>query len=358
VRIVFDVSPLSHERTGVNNYIRGSLAGLAEAARRDGDEVVAFAPTSPEGRRTIPEALAGIPVDLRLKTFLGAHGWRTLWSRLGRPAAERWLGAFDVLHFSDWMYPPQRAGLRATTIHDLVPLHFPEWVTSRTRSMHAHKYANAARTCDVIFANSAFTAEDVATTLGFPRERVVVARPGVGAEFGAEGERANLGRPYLLTVATLEPRKNLGTLVEAFALLADTGLALAVAGGAGWGEQPQLDRPGIVRLGRVSDEQLAKLYCGAEAVVYPSRFEGFGMPVIEAMASGAPVVASSHPSLDEACGDAAVRADPEAPEAIAAAVREALERRAELRSKGFAHAATFSWQRTGEIFLEGYRQCS
>src|SRR5205085_9943561 len=137
-------------------------------------------------------------------------------------------------------------------------------------------------------------------------------------------------------------------LVDAHALLAATGLALAVAGGAGWGEQPRLDRPGVVRLGRVTDEQLARLYRGAAAVVYPSRFEGFGMPVTEAMASGAPVVASSHPSLDEACGDAAVRADPESAEAIASAVHEALERRNELRTNGLAHAAGFSWSRTGE----------
>jgi glycosyltransferase involved in cell wall biosynthesis len=358
VRIAFDVSPLSHERTGVNNYIRGSLAGLAAAAGRDGDEVVAFAPTSPAGRRAIPEALEGIPVELRLKTFLGAHGWRTLWSRLGRPRAERWLEPFDVLHFSDWMYPPQRSGLRATTIHDLVPLHFPQWVTARTRSMHTRKYENAARTCDVIFANSAFTADDVAATLGFARERIVVAHPGIGESFRADGEREELGRPYLLTVATLEPRKNLGTLVAAYGLLADTDLALAVAGGSGWGEQPQLDRPGVLRLGRVSDDRLARLYRGAAAVVYPARFEGFGMPVTEAMASGAPVVASSHASLDEACGDAAVRADPESAEAIAAAVREAIERRDELRAKGFAHAARFSWERTGELFLEGYRRFS
>src|SRR5207248_5666111 len=83
VRIAFDVSPLSHERTGVNNYIRGSLAGLAEAAHREGDAVVAFAPTSPAGRRVIPEALAGFPLELRLATLPGAHGWRTAWSRLG-----------------------------------------------------------------------------------------------------------------------------------------------------------------------------------------------------------------------------------------------------------------------------------
>lgn len=358
MRIAFDVSPLSHERTGVNNYIRGSLQGLAEAAQEHGDEVVAFAPTSPEGSRVIPAALEGIPVELRLKTLYGAHWWRTAWSRAGWPSAERWLGPFDALHFTDWMYPPQSHGVRATMIHDLVPLHFPEWVTPRTRSMHTSKYRNAAKTCDVIFTNSAFTANDTAVTLGFPRDQIVVAHPGIGEEFTHEGEVAELAGPFALTVATLEPRKNLGTLVRTWSLLADTGLSLAVVGGEGWGEQPQLDQPGIVRLGRVSDEELAALYRGAAVVVYPSRFEGFGMPITEAMASGAPVVASAHPSLDEACGDAAIRADPESPEAFADAVRLALKQRDQLRWKGFAHAATFSWLRTGELMLEGYRRFS
>src|SRR5580765_7930500 len=230
MRIAFDVSPLSHERTGVNNDIHGSLRGLAEVAAEHGDEIVAFAPTSPAGKRVIPETLAGIDVELRLVTLPFAHAWRTAWSAIAHPAAERWLGPFDALHFTDWMYPPQRHGVRAATIHDLVPLHYPEWVTPRTLAMHSRKYANAARTCSVLFANSAFTADDTAATLGFPRERIVVAHPGIGEEFTPEGPTASRP-PYVLTVATLEPRKNLATLVEAFGLLADTGLRLAVVGG-------------------------------------------------------------------------------------------------------------------------------
>lgn len=356
MRIAFDVSPLSHERTGVNNYIRGSLAGLAEVARPRGHEIVAFAPTSPAGRGAIRRALSGVDLETRLLPLPAAHAIRTAWSRSARPSAERFIGRFDVLHFSDWMYPPQAHGLRATTIHDLVPLHHPEWTTPRTAAMHTRKYLNAAATCDVMFANSAFTADDVAATLGFPRERIVVAHPGIAPEYTVDGERADLGAPYVLTVATLEPRKNLGTLVDAFALLEGEDLLLGVVGGTGWGEQPQLDRPGIVRLGRVTDDELARLYRGAAAVVYPSRYEGFGMPITEAMASGAPVVASSHRSMDEASGSAAVRVDPDSAEAIAAGIREALDRASELRTAGLEQARRFSWRRTGEAFLQGYER--
>jgi glycosyltransferase involved in cell wall biosynthesis len=354
VRVAFDVSPLSHPLLGIGNYIRGSLAGLAEAAAGK-HEIVAFAPTSVRGPARIRTALEGIDVELRTWPLPFSHALRTAWSALRRPAAERLLGRFDVLHFSDWMYPPQREGVRATTIHDLVPLHHPEWTTRRTQAMHRRKYENAAATCDVVFVNSAFTGRDVAVTLGVPEERVRVAHPAPKDVYTPDGPAADLGPPYVLTVATLEPRKNLQVLVEAHRLL-EGELELAVVGSEGWGEQPLLDGPRIRRLGFVSDEELARLYRGAEAVAYPSRFEGFGIPVIEAMACGVPVVASAHPSLDEACAEAAVRADPEDPAAFAAGIARARAERGRLVELGLEHVKRFSWRSVGEIFLRGYEE--
>jgi glycosyltransferase involved in cell wall biosynthesis len=352
VRIVYDVSPLSHPLTGVGNYVRGALEGLVEAAGGR-HEIVAFAPTSPAGRRAIPRALAGLDVETRLVPLPFSQRWRDAWSRLGRPSLERVVGRFDVFHYSDWMYPPQAGGVRATTIHDLVPLRFPEWVTARTRSMHAAKYAHTARSADLVFANSEYTGRDVVERLGIAPERVRLAHPGVKAAFSARGDAADLGRPYVLTVATLEPRKNLQTLVEAHRRLEGRYL-LALVGGSGWGDQPELRGPDVVRLGFVSDEELARLYRGAAVAAYPSRFEGFGMPIVEAMACGAPVVASEHESMDEASGAAAVRAAPDDPEAIAAAIEEASARRDELAPRGLEHAAAFTWRRTGRAFLDGY----
>jgi glycosyltransferase involved in cell wall biosynthesis len=354
VRIAFDVSPLSHRLLGIGNYIQGSLGGLVEAAGSE-HEVIAFAPTSIQGPGRIRAALAGIDVEIRTWPLPFSHAVRTTWSAAGWPATERLLGSFDALHFSDWMYPPQRSGVRATTIHDLVPLHHPEWTTSRTRSMHGRKYENAAATCDAIFVNSAYTGRDVESTLGVPAGRIHVGHPAPKAVFTAEGPTADLGSPYALTVATLEPRKNLQVLVEAHRLLGGD-LVLAVVGAEGWGEQPLLDGPRITRLGYVSDEELARLYRGAAVVAYPSRFEGFGIPVVEAMACGVPVVVSSHESLDEASGDSAIRADPEDPASFAAGIETALAERERHVERGLAYAATFSWLAVGETFLRGYAE--
>jgi glycosyltransferase involved in cell wall biosynthesis len=323
----------------------------------DEHELVAFAPLGPRKKRAVEHELDGLPLERRLLLVPpSAHTWRTAWSRLGRLPVEWLAGPLDVFHFSDWMYPPQRAGVRATTIFDLIPLHFPEWVAPLTRRMHSRKYRNAARTCDVLFAISNYTADDAAETLRIPRQRVRVAYPGVDGRFRPEGERRDLGAQYVLGVSTLEPRKNLDVLLEAFTLVRERRpeLVLAVAGASGWaaGEGPQ--GAGVRRLGFVPDGDLPALYRGASICVYPSLFEGFGIPIVEAMACGTPVVSSAHPSLDEAAGDVALRADPTSPEAFADAIERALEAPGDLVANGLAHARRFTWRACAEAVISGY----
>ena len=221
--------------------------------------------------------------------------------------------------------------------------------------MHGYKYARTAE-CDLVFVNSAYTGRDVEEHLSVPRERIRVAPPGVSAEYTADGERAELGRPYVLSLATLEPRKNLETLVEAWRPLRGE-LALAVAGAAGWGDQPLLDDAGILKLGFVADGGGAA--ADARRRRRSSTRRGSRASGCRSWRRWRAASPSSRPRTRPWTRPAATPPSGSIPtirEAIAVGIRKALERREELRAAGIAHAAQFTWRRCGEIHLQAFEE--
>ena len=229
------------------------------------------------------------------------------------------------------------------TFHDLAVLRMPRCFNRWSRVYGRHVLRHVARACTAIIAVSEFTRREVIELLGVREERIHVVPNGVGAPFTREGRAAS--GEYVLAVSTLEPRKNLNRLVRAFELAGLSGCELRVVGARGWGGV-EVTGPRTSWLGAVTDEELADLYRGALCVAYVSLYEGFGLPVLEAMACGAPVVASTASALRELGGDAVVAVDPHDPEAIAHGLEEAISRSQQLRGRGLERAGQFSWRRT------------
>ena len=246
VRIVFDVSPLALPRTGIGNCLRGALGGLAEAGGAE-HEIVAFARHRPARQSRDPaRARRRLGVRPRLVYALRrAHAGATRGAvRAGRPL-ERVLGRFDVLHYSDWWYPPQAGGVRATMIHDLVPLRFPEWTQAATRRLHGAKYRDAARTCDVVFVNSALhgattsSSCSASTRRAGPRRATRASTP----SSGRTGRAPSSAGPTSSRWRRSSRARTSRTLLAAHRLLADTGLALAVAVPRAGASSPSSTRP-------------------------------------------------------------------------------------------------------------------
>jgi glycosyltransferase involved in cell wall biosynthesis len=206
-----------------------------------------------------------------------------------------------------------------------------------------------------LIAVSEFTKRELQELLDVPDEKVRVIPNAVGSRFTAEGEAA--AGDYVLAVSTLEPRKNFPRLVEGYRRAGLNGVPLLVAGASGWGGV-QVEGENVRWLGEVRDDELARLYRGAKAVVYVSLYEGFGLPVLEAMACGAPVVAARNGAIEEVAGDAAVLVDPLDPDAIAAGLAEAIDRRDELRPLGLERARAFDWHEVARKTLAVYREAA
>ncbi|HEX2296679.1 MAG TPA: glycosyltransferase family 1 protein [Actinomycetota bacterium] len=285
------------------------------------------------------------------------------WHRLRAPKVERATGRVDLIHATSFPMPPRSAPV-VLTIHDLAWLADPSHFTRRGVSFFRRGLDLALRDADLVTCPSETTRADCVRQ-GFAPERVRVVPLGVDAARPAPQRveevtrRYGLTRPYVLWTGTIEPRKNLGGLVEAYRLL-DADLDLVLAGPRGWNED--LDaRLGAARervhvLGFVPAADLPPLYAGASVFCFPSFMEGFGFPVLEAMAQGTPVVTSAGTSTEELAEGAGILVDPRDPQSIAAGMAEACERRDELSAAGRERAQGYTWERTGRLLVEAYRE--
>jgi glycosyltransferase involved in cell wall biosynthesis len=327
LRVGLDVSPLALTKAGTARYLTNLLAGL----ERDPS------------------------LEIRRYSYGGSGRLRrvardTVWYPALLPRAARRDGV-DVLHCPTMRAPFRSRVPLVVTIHDVAVLRHPGTFNRWTRTYSARALPRVARAAGAIVVGSEFSRSEVVELLGVPEHKVRVIPYGVGPPFTAEGPAAE--GDYVLAVGTAEPRKNFARLFEGFRRARLEGLELRVVGSKGWGGV-SIAGDRIRRLMDVDDEQLARLYRGAAAVAYVSLYEGFGLPVLEAMACARPVVAPSGRPYSEFAHGVAFEVDPLDPDSIAEGLQRAVA--GGVQRAGARRAADFSWERAVQAHAELYRE--
>lgn len=282
------------------------------------------------------------------------------WLRTGHPKVETVTGPVDIAHATTLIPCPSDAKL-VVTLHDLAFLHEPDHFTKHGVKVFTRSLEQIRRRADLVLCCSQATMDDCVQA-GIDSERLRFVPLGVEAARATDEDVARVRRDYslperyLLFVGTLEPRKNLRGLVAALDHLDADTPPLVVAGADGWGDAGHGDDERVRFLGFLPHDDLAGLYAGASVFCYPSEREGYGLPVLEAMAQGTPVVTSRGTATEETAGNAAVLVDPFDHLDIARGIDEAMRRRAELSAKGLARAQRRSWAETASLTAAAYRE--
>jgi glycosyltransferase involved in cell wall biosynthesis len=374
VRIGLDATPLLGPRSGVGRYVAELVRALS-GALEPADEVVLTAFTlrgaGQLGRLTPPG------VSARSRPF-SARLLQAAWSRSSFPPVGLLSGRVDLFHGTNFVLPPPGRAAGVVTVHDLAFLHLSDTVSAASRR-YIDLVPRSLRRAGVVCVPSRFVAEQVTDAYPAAAGKVTVTPLGVdpawsGATPPAPDRLAahGLTREYLLFIGNLEPRKDVATVLAAYRLLIARGRAdlpqLALAGPSGWGEE--LDLSGlpeglVVRLGRQPEEQLRALVAGARAVLYPSRYEGFGLPVLEAFACGTPLIASDLPTTREIVGPETLPGQELASffpvgdfEALAELLVTEPDDRPETRSRRTALTRAWTWDRTARATVAAYRQAA
>jgi glycosyltransferase involved in cell wall biosynthesis len=371
LRVVLDAGPAVHQRAGLARYAERLASALWQHFRDALDLTLVY--NSHSGRR-LPASLGSIPA---LTLPLGQHRWRlgALTCQLLRASlVEGRLPAGDVYHATEHLLP-WMARPSVMTVHDLIFERYPQHHTRANRAFLRVAMPLFVRRADAIIAVSQHTRRDLLEVYATPPQKVYVVEEGIDERFRPAGEadirrvkeRYSIRRPYLLMVGTLEPRKNHVLAFRALAQLKAEGWShcLVAVGGGGWlfdAVQRQVESlqlsDDVIFAGHVADADLPALYSGADCFLMPSLYEGFGIPVLEAMACGAPVVCSKVSSLPEVAGEAARFIEPLTAEGLADAVRQVLSHPKmadKMLSYGMRQAGRYRWQRAADETVQVYR---
>lgn len=366
MRVGLDVYQASFAHGGVARYIRGLVPALTAAGPTDHFTLVSnyFRPPEFLWHHDRPNVRVR-PLRVPRRVIQGC------WDYLAWPPVETLIGPVDVFHGTHFVLPVTRAARRVLTVHDVMFLRHPQYFSDRSlnEGWHRRELRVGLDRADLVIADSACTREDIVNLLGVDRARIRVIHGGVEeAFFVHEGDacvaevrgRYGLEGPYLVfLVGTPEPRKNLVRTVEA-ARRGAPGVPLVIIGPvAGIKAILQGDSEGIRCLGPIPDKHLPLVLHGAEVALYPSLYEGFGFPAVEAMAAGVPLITSERSALPEVVGNAAWLVNPESVEDMAHAIRSLLndtEQRRTLIARGRARAKELSWDRAARQVLAVYRE--
>ena len=377
MRIAIDYTAAARESAGIGNYVRSLVdAMLAQDAS---NQYTLLTSGRPPRERPFPEAQ-----NVRGRSLVIPDRYlNILWYRWRLPiSATFFTGQVDIYHGPDFVLPPLNGHTRKiVTVHDLAFIEHPEYAVPQLAAYLNKVVPEAIAAADAVAAVSHTTRQTLIDHFSTPPEKIIVIPNGIRSYFRRvtdplllEATRYKFGlkSPLVLGVGTQQPRKNHLGLIKAFHRAASSGnkaarpAMLALAGGSGWLYEEtqqavaelQLEKK-VRFLGHVSDLELMLLYSLADVFVFPSFYEGFGVPPLEAMACGAPVITSNTSSLPEAAGDAALLVDPHKPGDIAKAITRVLENpplQEELRQKGYKQAARYTWQEAARKMLAVYQQ--
>lgn len=364
VHVVVDYRPALRAKTGIGEYVH-ELARALAATAGPGRTVTLF--SSSWADRVDPRVAREIPAAAVIDQRVPVRALTWSWHRLGWPPIETLAGPCDVVHSPTPLLVPAARAAQVVTVFDLHFLRHPDQVDGAARRDFAPLARQHAARADHVVAGSAHAAALVSRDLGVPAERITTAPLGA-PPWAADVRTARRGGrgTHVLFMGTLEPRKNVGVLLDGYAaLLARRPDAppLVLAGRVPDSARPWAERAATAPLaghvtlaGYVSDDQRRELYANARVVVVPSLDEGFGLPALEAMACGVPVVVSPVGALPEVTGDAGLYAAPDAPGAWADALEACLDdaRADDLSARGLSRAASFSWAHTAEATWRGY----